>query len=152
VKPKINIVILVDVIGALSEETLARNVCMMDDGTGQSTGQGTPELSTACRAGQVIQWTVRAIDLQTPVEIRSITFPGAGRAEEAPAPAPVHGPAPAAGCAAPVHGDDLGLNAWSGVVPPHLASGTTYGYRLELQMYEGGNSVMSIDTPSLRCL
>jgi hypothetical protein len=142
-KPRIDIVVVVDVIGALSDETLLGNLWMMDNGSGQSTGQGTPELSTACCAGQLIKWAVRAVDLQTPVEIGRITFPG-GCAEQAPAE-------PASGSAGPTDRIDLGLNVWSGVVPPYLTAGTTYRYTLELHMYEGRNSVMSIDSPSLRC-
>jgi hypothetical protein len=36
-------------------------------------------------------------------------------------------------------------------VPSWLTPGVAYRYRLELQMYEGDNSVMHIDTPALMC-
>ncbi|CAM5366650.1 hypothetical protein ACIOUE_11795 [Streptomyces xanthochromogenes] len=75
--PKVNIVVVVDVIGALSDGTLLNgNLCMIDDGE-QSTGQGTPELCTVVRPGQVVTWSALAVDLQTPVEIKGITFLGA---------------------------------------------------------------------------
>lgn len=131
-RPKIDIVVLVDVIGALSERTAEGNVWMVDGADG-STGQGTHALSTACHPGQLVQWTVRPVDLQTPVEIRSIRF---GDVAAPPPPA----------------GDDLSLNVWAGVVPPYLTQGTTHPYRLELQMYEGEHSVLVLDTPSLRCV
>ena len=139
-KPQINIVVLVDVIGALSERTLRKgNLAMMDDGTNQSRGQGTPDLVTVCRPGQVVQWTILAVDVQTPVEIRSISFVGA----------PAVGAAVAGGPGAP---DKRAPKLWSGVFPPCTAPGAEYRYRLELQMYDGPNSVLSIDSCALACL
>ena len=152
-KRKVNIVVLVDVIGALSERTLLdSNLSMMDDGPCQSTGQGTPELSTACYPGQLVQWTARAVDLQTPVAIRSIAFLGGERGEAAPAHpnAPVPPAAPDDGDRGD-DSDDLDLKVWSGVVPACMVPGRTYRYRLELQMYRGSESVLAIDSPSLRC-
>ncbi len=137
---QVNITILVDVIGALSDKTLLNgNLAMMDNSV-DSTGQGTPELSTTCRPGQTIQWTVIAVDLQTPVEIKSITFLGA---DPDVSPPPLDASS----------GDSvkLGLNVWSGIVPPYVTPGTSYRYELRLQMYEGMHSVMSIDSCSLRC-
>src|SRR4051794_26519061 len=98
--PKVNIVVVVDVIGALSDGPLRHgNLCMIDDGSLSSTGQGTPELVTVVKPGQVVTWSALAVDLQTPVEIKSITFLGPDadsghEAEQAPpaAQAPVpHG-------------------------------------------------------------
>ena len=139
---EINIVIAVDVIAALSGRTLLNsNLCMMDDSPLQSTGQGTPNLCTVCYPGQTIKWTVYAIDLQTPVAIKSISFI---KSEETGASSEQ---------AAPANEDDsdrLDLEVWSGIVPCTLVPGVEYRYRLELQMYEGVNSIMSIDTPSLK--
>lgn len=146
----VNVVIAVDVIGALSDRTLLNgNLIMMDNGPYQSSGQGTPDLCTVCRPGQIIQWVIYAVDLQTPVEIKSIAFLDAGSGLPA------------------LDGDDRGslnqvdggssesehleLEVWSGVVPPWVVPGVKYRYRLELRMYEGENSVMSIDSCSLQC-
>jgi hypothetical protein len=153
--PKVNIVVVVDVIGALSDGTLRNgNLCMIDDGSLQSTGQGTPELVTVVKPGQVVTWSALAVDLQTPVEIKSITFlgpdtDGGHEAEQAPpaAQAPVqHGQN---GHAGERHNPEL--DVWSGVVP-YLAPGVAHPYRLEVQMYEGEYSTLHIESPALMCL
>ena len=148
-KQKINIIILVDVIGALSDETLLNgNLAMMDNGDGPSTGQGTPGLVTACAPGQTIQWTVKAVDLQTPVDIKRITFVAGPGGDGTAA-------APDAAAAAPTAETDsarLPLDVWAGVVPPYAVPGGVYKYRVELQMYEGKNSIMSIDSCALKCV
>uniref|UniRef100_A0AAU2VC16 Uncharacterized protein n=1 Tax=Streptomyces sp. NBC_00003 TaxID=2903608 RepID=A0AAU2VC16_9ACTN len=164
--PKVNIVVVVDVIGALSDGTLRNgNLCMIDDGSLQSTGQGTPELVTVVKPGQVVTWSALAVDLQTPVEIKSITFlgpdgDGGHEAEQTPpatqappaAQAPLH-QAPVQhgqnGHATERHNPEL--DVWSGVVP-YLAPGVAHQYRLEVQMYEGEFSTLHIESPALMCL
>ena len=74
---KININIAVDVVAALSEQTLHNHIFMMDNSIFNSSCQGTSNLTTSCQAGQIIQWVIYAIDLQTPVAIKNITFIGA---------------------------------------------------------------------------
>ncbi|MGW1175106.1 hypothetical protein ACWD4P_15460 [Kitasatospora sp. NPDC002543] len=182
-KPQVNIAVVVDVIGALSDKTLLNgNLCLIDDGSFDSKNQGTPDLVTVVVPGQVVQWSALAVDLQTPVEIRSISFVPAdeGAAAAAAAAAAAYGvdPAAPAAPAAPAEGTAAGatdgtaegadaaaapaghhlangqldLNVWSGVVPPYLVPGVPYRYRLELQMYEGEHSVLHIDSPALMCL
>lgn len=130
---QINIVVMVNVMGALSDKTLRGNLWMMDNSTGQSVGQGTPDLCTVVQPGQLVQWVVHAVDVQTPVDIKKITFlsstQGANGAD---------------------NGAKLPLNVWSGVVPPYMAFGVEYRYRIELQMYEGDNSIQYVDTCSLK--
>ncbi|TGB12117.1 hypothetical protein [Streptomyces sp. MZ04] len=142
-KPQVNIVAVVDVIGALSGSTLLDgNLCMIDDGADNSAHQGTPNLCTVVKPGQVVSWSALAVDLQTPVEIKNISFVAADRsAAPAQPPAGEHA----------VEGDKLDLDVWTGVVPNWLTPGVAYRYRLELQMYEGTNSVMHVDTPALMC-
>lgn len=144
-KPTVNIVALVDVIGALSEQTLlSGNLCMVDDSAYESSGQGTPELCTLVHPGQSVEWSAIAVDVQTPLAIRSITFL---RADGTSAPAP------------PPADTDTDENAqqnpdalvWSGTVPFTMARGVPYRYRLELQMDQGPQSVLSIDAPALMC-
>ncbi|GAA2305368.1 hypothetical protein OKJ48_44345 [Streptomyces kunmingensis] len=138
-KPQVNIVAVVDVIGALSGGTLLNgNLCMMDNGDHDSSGQGTPYLCTVVRPGQVVQWTVLAVDLQTPVEIKGITFLGQNGEV-----------VPADRLSAEGDGDKLDLAHWAGMVPPSLTPGTPHKYRLELQMYEGAHSVLHVDSPAL---
>lgn len=137
---KINIVSVVDVVEALSTRTLLNgNLCMMDDSRFQSINQGTTNLITLCYPGQLINWVVYAVDLQTPVSIRNISFVGSrGFKSEIDL--------------SDTDSDKLDLNVWSGIVPAYLVPGVEYKYRLELQMYEGKNSIMYVDTPSLKCV
>jgi hypothetical protein len=138
-KPQVNIAVVVDVIGALSDKSLLNgNLCMVDDGSFDSTGQGTSELCTVVVPGQVVQWSALAVDLQTPVEIKSITFLGPGDGEDGDR-----------GGDHSLDGDHLDLNVWAGVVPPFMAPGVPHTYQLELQMYEGVHSVLHIDSPAL---
>ncbi|MCX4670922.1 hypothetical protein OG453_30215 [Streptomyces sp. NBC_01381] len=158
-KPQVNIIAVVDVIGALSGSTLLDgNLCMMDDGGHNSAHQGTPNLCTVVKPGQVVSWSALAVDLQTPVEIKNISFVPADKSADQPASRPAGQPAGQTnGHAQPAQGersadgDKLDLDVWTGVVPNWLTPGVAYQYRLELQMYEGENSVMHIDTPALMC-
>lgn len=139
-KPTVNIIALVDVIGALSDGTLGNgNLSLADDGSFDSTGQGTPQLCTLVAPGQVVRWTALAVDVQTPVEIQSITFVGGS---EAPAPDGQPDEQPTAE-------ENLDLVVWEGIVPAGLAPGVPNRYRLELKMHEGSRSVLSIDSPAL---
>lgn len=195
-KSQVNIIAVVDVIGALSIKSLSDgNLCMVDDSAFDSTHQGTPNLVTVVKPGQVVSWTALAVDLQTPVEIKSISFaPAEGRQGQqgyagqqgqqghvppgGPAVATATPSAPGMGTAVPgptgaqapqapqtqqtpqphqphasqeSDGDKLDLDVWTGVVPHWMTPGVPYQYRLELQMYEGANSVMTIDSPALMC-
>ncbi|MBO2445953.1 hypothetical protein J4573_02515 [Actinomadura barringtoniae] len=76
-KPKISIVVMVDAVGALSDQTLHNgNLSLVDDSPFHSHHQGTPNLATAVMPGQVVKWTPIAVDVQTPVEIQGIAFLG----------------------------------------------------------------------------
>lgn len=141
-KPNVNIVVLVDVVGALSDGTLHNgNLSLIDDGQFDSAGQGTTDLCTVVAPGQVVQWSAVAVDVQTPVEIRSISFLGA------PGPPPAGG----GGQAGETETKTPDVLVWSGIVPAHLVPGARYGYRLELQMHEGRNSVLGLETAALMC-
>ncbi|MEV3855564.1 hypothetical protein AB0J38_14690 [Streptomyces sp. NPDC050095] len=145
-KPQVNITAVVDVIGALSDGSLlGGNLCLVDNGDFASQSQGTPELCTVVVPGQVIQWTALAVDLQTPVDIRSITFLGG------PGDSDTNGSAPGSSTGSDEGGESLELNVWTGVVPAYLTPGVPYRYRLELQMYEGDHSILHVDSPALMC-
>jgi hypothetical protein len=134
----INIVTIVDVIGALSSGALRNNLYMADNGWG-SAGKGTAGLATACYPGQQINWVIHALDVQTAVRIDAITFL---KVDNTPA---------AEGLViAPEIGDPRHAY-WAGFVPCYLPPGL-YGYRLKLQMGRGNLSVMSVDTPALHVL
>lgn len=136
---RVNVIVVVDVIGALSAETpMNGNVFMVDDSAFHSANQGTTQLCTACRPGDLIKWSALAVDVQTPVAIRKISFLGD---HGAVAPPPLE----------TSNYSELDLMVWEGIVPPHLVPGTLYRYELELQMYKGVASIMRIDTPGLVC-
>ncbi|MCP2727314.1 hypothetical protein [Limnofasciculus baicalensis] len=138
---KISIFSVLDVIESLSGGTLLNgNLCMMDNSPWGSLNQGTPNLCTLCYPGQTINWTILAIDLQTPVAIRKISFLNQDGSSIDPIPTdPTE-----------LESDKLHLNVWSGIVPWYMIPGVEYRYRLELQMYEGKNCLMYVDTPSLK--
>lgn len=133
---KININIAVDVIAALSEKTLHNHIFMMDNSIHNSSCQGTEYLITNCQSGQMIHWVIYAIDLQTPVAIRDISF-------------------------IPRKNDNYrkekfsnqysnnDSKEWTGIVPWYMEYNVPLKYRLEIQMGEGANSIMCIDTPCL---
>lgn len=136
---KVNINIAVDVIAALSEQTLHNHIFMMDNSIFNSACQGTAYLTTKCQPGQVIHWVIYAIDLQTPVVIKNISFINAENYD----------------CnrkktnLAYKKNENLDLKAWTGIVPWYMTPYVPYKYRLEIQMGEELNSSMFIDTCSL---
>ncbi|MFE0175767.1 hypothetical protein ACFWZ2_25955 [Streptomyces sp. NPDC059002] len=195
---QVNIIAVVDVIGALSIKSLQDgNLCMVDDGSFNSSHQGTANLVTVVKPGQTVSWTALAVDLQTPVEIKNISFiPGNGLTGSPVAGQPQAGAygqgaqgAPgtqvagaygqgaqgtpgtqtpgaygqgAYGQGAQGHGAQgqtagdpasakLDLDVWTGIVPNWMARGVPYHYRLEVQMYDGPDSIMHIDSPALVC-
>lgn len=133
---KININIAVDVIAALSEKTLHNHIFMMDNSIHNSSCQGSQYLTTNCQAGQMIHWVIYAIDLQTPVAIRDISFGSKKNYDYGKVKT------------------DFQYNIhdykeWTGIVPWYMAFNIPLKYTLEIQMGEGTNSIMSIDTPCL---
>jgi hypothetical protein len=73
--PQINILTVVDVIGALSAGTLTNNLYMMDNRRGSRTsGLGTGTLSSDVTYTQVLNWHVIPVDFQTDIQIRKIAF------------------------------------------------------------------------------
>ncbi|THC49336.1 hypothetical protein [Streptomyces sp. A1499] len=169
-KSQVNIIAVVDVIGALSIRGLHDgNLCMVDDGPFGSSHQGTADLVTIVKPGQVVSWTALAVDLQTPVEIKNISFaPSDGHAAHGQDHAGQAHRGQGPGMRAPgVHaqgahgqgahheqdaaGEKLDLDVWSGVVPHWMTPGVPYQYRIEFQMYEGAHSVMHVETPALMC-
>lgn len=138
---KITIFMVVDVIESLSGGTLRNgNLCMMDNSPFHSLNQGTPDLCTLCYPGQEILWHTLMLDLQTPVAIRNITFLNLDGSSPVPLPEDP----------ASLQSDTLHKNVWTGIVPYWMIPGVDYKYRIEFQMYEGKNSLMYVDTPSLR--
>lgn len=153
---KINIRIAVDSAEALAKKSLANHLYVMDNSIFNSRGQGTAQLATSCLPGQVIHWIATAIDLQTPVSIRNISFLGACTSEaEVAANIDPAGEATGreakgnAGNSSTTTLSELDLYTWTGIVPCYMVPGIHYHYRLELQIGNGRYSVMYIDTLSL---
>jgi len=73
--PQINIMAMIDVIGSLSDNKLRGNIFMMDNSRSHdTTGQGTGVLSTVVQFGQVINWHILPIDVQTEVRVNKIIW------------------------------------------------------------------------------
>lgn len=136
----INIVMVVDVLAALSLGSLQGSLYLMDNGP-RSRYQGTANLVTACRPGQRINWIVYALDVQTPILIESITFSNHAKLS----------PAMCADDYVPATGDTSQWYYWAGTVP-YNAAGGLYSYRLTFQMGKGVRSVISAETPSIEVL
>jgi len=136
----INITFLVDVIGALSHGTLRNNIFMADNGL-DSQGNGTEALITTCCPGQPVNWVVYAIDVQTPVLIRAITFIDIAKEDDQQLIARAFE-------RPPEKGGDPHWFYWSGIIPRSLKPGL-YRYSLKLQMGKGVHSTMSSDAAAL---
>ena len=151
-KSTVNIIAVVDVIGALSDSTLGNgNLCLADDGSFDSTGQGTTDLCTIVAPGQTVQWTAVAVDVQTPVEIQSITFIGGEAGSGVPAEQ-TDQTDQTDQTGRPGQTENSGnpdANVWAGIVPAGLIPGVPYKYRFALKMHQGPHSVLSIDSPAL---
>lgn len=137
---KININIAVDVVKALSDKSLHNNVYLMDNSCLGNQNPGTETLCTYCQPGQTILWVVYAIDLQTPVAIKNISF------------IPIDETTGTENSGKNTYylgsEDNLDLKTWTGILPC-MQPGYKYYYRLELQMGNGLHSVMCINTPAL---
>ena len=75
--PQINIMTMIDVIGSLSDGKLQGNIYMMDNSrSSHTTGQGTGGLGSVVQFGQVINWHILPIDVQTDVRITKVIWVG----------------------------------------------------------------------------
>lgn len=131
---EINIQVIVDVVKALSEGSLEGNVFMMDTSP-KSRHQGTDRLMTACHPGQVVHWDVRAVDVQTPIQVTDISIRRGGhcdwRDEE--------------GWGSERYSD----KRWTGRISLPVG---LYHYAVTLEMGNGRHSVMVLETASLKVL
>ncbi len=77
----VNVLTAVDVEGALTSNNLGANVYMVDTNKYAGSGaEGTSELKTKLKIGDIIVWTVAPVDPGTNVEINS--FSGTAVAEQ----------------------------------------------------------------------
>ena len=126
---RIIINIVVDAIKALSEGSLESSLYLMDNSVADSRNQCTPDLCTACLPGQTVYWVAHALDLRTPVSIRSISFlelPGEDELRD----------------------ENPDLNTWTAVLPC-METGHQYFYRVTVQIGYTKHGIMSTCSPSL---
>jgi hypothetical protein len=120
----VEVLIAVDVTGALSSGNLNNNIYMMDThGYLGSTGEGTNELQTRVTNAEIITWSVRPIDPATNVTVQSWG-----------------GNAVTGGNITPAF--DQTTNSWSAQfmpTPPYTA-GQSYQYNATLQ-FNGGETL-----------
>jgi len=76
-EPKaITIRVVLDVCGALVDESFVGNLRLFDNNRGEgSTGLGTNALATAVRPGDTVYWLPAPIESEANFEVASITFP-----------------------------------------------------------------------------
>ncbi len=71
----ITIISVIDVVSALAEGTLDKNIYLLDNNKAHgSTDEGTSELKTKVRPGDVLVWTVSPIEPEVYVGITEITM------------------------------------------------------------------------------
>lgn len=136
---KVNINIAVDVVAALTQQTLHKNIFFMDNSISNSLYEGTEYLTTKCQAGQMIKWNIYAIDLQTPIVIKNISFINDKSCD-------VNKENSNAEYSEKNNPD---AKTWTGIVPWYMTPNVPYKYRLEVQMGEGPKSILSIDSACL---
>jgi hypothetical protein len=72
----INVKSIIDVVGALDDNTLAGNCYLYDDNRrGGSLNQGTHKLATAVKKGDQIIWTVTPMECEAYADITAINVP-----------------------------------------------------------------------------
>lgn len=131
---QINIMIMVDSIKALVDQSLNENCFMVDDSPFFSKQKGTLYLDTQCIPGQLIHWTVKAVDVQTPVSIKQISFE------------------PYQLYFNTTNVENLDALVWNGIVPYLGNQQMTYKYKVVLQIGKGKKSKLETFTPSLTIL
>ncbi len=137
----INIIITIDSIAALSSGQLEDNLFMMDTSL-NSVNQGSNNLSTHCYQGQIINWIIYAIDVQTPVFIKEISLIEQENSLENSILK-----ASSSSDDIPIPSKYLKQYYWSGYIPFNLKG--EYKYKLIIQIEDGKNGELTINTPSL---
>jgi hypothetical protein len=161
--PTLNIQVFVDVIALLSGAPSNKAVHMFDDGGMGSEGQGTHTLVSAVLPGQLVRWTVNAVDVQTQVWLKDVTFgPAVERTvsevaevqsttdesdtdtwqqkSEAPNPWPETAAGPV-----PIWG-----KRFEGYIPFEILPEMPHVYHLKLAFAQGNGPAVTVEGPALR--
>jgi hypothetical protein len=126
---KLNIQIFVDVIAMMTGSPVEKTVFIYDDSPSGSVGKGTHKAISAVYPGQLIQWNLYPVDVQTPAWIGGITF-------------------------GPEAGQDCGgsetpwLRTWSGYAPLYMLPNYHHPYTIHLQFGATGKKI-SVKGPQL---
>ena len=157
---QLNIVTFVDVHKAVSRQCLDNCVHMIDNSP-QSSYQGTAELQTTCKQGQVLNWIIYAMDADRrpdgtwppSVKINNIVFLNKDGQDVA-----IYkicedlkvygGPDKVRSSATPVY------YYWAGTIPNDLPVGV-YKYRFVLELEKEasqGSVYLNLETPSLNVI
>ena len=141
----LHIKVFVDVIALLSGEPIKRSVHMFDDSGAGSKGQGTHELVSAASPGQLIKWTINALDVQTQVWIKDIKFGSAPTVMET-----VDDDSKAENVMATDEVPLWGKN-FEGFMPSNIFPKSSYSYYLNLAFSESCKRVFTVNGPKLLC-
>lgn len=161
--PTLNIQVFVDVIALLSGAPSNKAVHMFDDGGMGSEGQGTHALISAVLPGQLVRWTVNALDVQTQVWLKDVTFGPATEStvsDEAEAQSTTDEPEADAGqqtseapnpwqesAAGPVA---IWGKRFEGYIPFEILPELPHVYHFKLAFAEGNGPAVTVDGPALR--
>jgi hypothetical protein len=122
--------IMVDSIKALVDRSLEGNCFLTDDSYLRSSHKGTLHLNTLCTPGQKVHWCVKAVDVQTPISIKQISF-GSHHLYQ------------------PDDAENLDALVWDATVPYPEFMPKTFPYKIVLKIGEGKDSELETSLASL---
>ncbi len=115
----VNVLIVVDVEGALASNNLSNNLYMIDTEKFMGELEGTNELTTTVSNGETITWAVAPVDPSTNVTINAFT-------------------GQAIGSVVTPQANSLPAGTWSSqVFLPANSNGQTFQYSMNLQFDQG---------------
>ena len=143
---KLNIQVFVDVLAMMTGSPIEKTVFIYDDSASSSTGKGTYQTVSATYPGQLIQWNLYPVDVQTQVWLGGITFGPQVLEAEMIAPADSIALPDAAESSVCVGQDVVGsetpwLYTWTGYAPLYMWPNYKYPYTLHLQFGITGKTV-----------
>jgi hypothetical protein len=141
---KLNIQVFVDVIALMAGSPIEKSVFIYDDSPSGSVGKGTHKTVSATYPGQLIQWNIYPVDVQTPVWLGGITF---GTQDCIADPAPESAEAPNVSQDCPGNKTPW-LYTWAGYAPLCMLPDCEYPYSLHLQFGIAGK-VINVNGPKL---
>lgn len=143
---KLNIQIFVDVIAMMTGSPVEKTVFIYDDSPSGSVGKGTHKAISAVYPGQLIQWNLYPVDVQTPVWLGGITFgPQGAEADSTAITGSTDGTQAGQGL---VGSETPWLCTWTGYAPLCMLPNYGHPYTLHLQFGTTGKMI-SVPGPQL---